>query len=70
MARRRCNRSNMLPSIRRFDDPELFHQGGEAVKVNSPRELHKFRIAAKKLRYTIQLLEPVLNGASRERLSR
>ncbi|MFN0102943.1 MAG: CHAD domain-containing protein [Bryobacteraceae bacterium] len=36
----------------------FFSAGREAVRSKDPKELHAFRIAAKRLRYTIEILDP------------
>lgn len=44
---------NLEPMLREF-----FERGGEAAAARDAGSLHAFRIAAKRLRYTLEILEP------------
>ena len=49
---------------------EFFHKGNQAVQATStPREFHDFRIVAKKIRYTLELLLPIYGRRATIRLN-
>lgn len=59
------NARRSLPRLAR----EFFSAGRAAVEGNStPRQLHDFRLAAKRFRYTLELFEPMYGPMLAERL--
>jgi adenylate cyclase len=52
-----------LPRLTR----EFIRLGGKAVESRSPAALHKFRIAAKHYRYTLELVAPIVGRRKAER---
>ena len=60
--------TNVADQVIRSMTKDYYAQGNEAAKVFAPKKLHKFRIASKKLRYTLELFQPVLPANPNGRL--